>query len=1146
MIRQSAAELVNEATRRQIRAADPTISVWVAASAGSGKTRVLINRFMRLLLADTKPQHILCLTYTRAAAAEMTDRIMQRLSAWAICSRADLAQDIARLTAADVDDATLDKARGLFARALDCPGGLKIKTFHAFAQEILARFPLEAAVAPHFTLLTEPEARELQITALDQILADAADTTTRAAWTHLVGIAGADKIDACLNSFMHETDRYNAALQEHGAGAALDARLCAYLDVDPEQTPEAYRRSLCTDAQLPLALLRQIIATGMQDDAAATTTKAAIGELAAWLARSAAARAETYADYLNFFLTKKDGRYELRSNIPNKKFSNKYPDLTESWRAIAETVQRQLLHYYTLQRVATTRAILRLGHKLRQAYQAAKNAAAALDFDDIIGKTEALLHAPGVAPWILWKLDGGIDHIMIDEAQDTSPAQWRIIRALTEEFFSGLGARDQHRTIFVVGDEKQSIYSFQHADPAEFHRQRTYFQTAVTQADQIFETIELNISFRSAPQILRAVDSVFQPTAVRAGVSVAPILHAAKRQDAPGYVEIWPPLPAVADDDAGAWEPRTEYRLTEAPHAQLATAIATRIATWCRDGQHTGNQRRIVRPGDIMILVTRRNELVQALVRELKEQGVPVSGVDRMQLNAQIGVRDLLAVIQCVLLPEDDLNLACVLRGPLIGMDETMLEDICHARTTHVWPALRDSPTPRARDAYAWLDMLRDRVDRLTPYAFLTHVLTQPCPTAHSGLSALRARLGADATDPVDELLSRAQDFTQRRTPALQSFLCAMRRDDSAIKRELDRGAGEVRIMTVHAAKGLQAPIVILPDTCALPQARKLPPLQWDPATRLPYYTDGAAETRDAFADRLRQDAQDAQLEEHRRLLYVALTRAEDQLYVYGYTGKRSPKTGYWHQLIQQTLAPGVAATQGQPLVVLSDPLPDDPPSASPTVSAAPAPVALPEWIYTTAPSESAAHSLSPSQLGADDAAAASPAYSAGRAQAVRGRLLHWLLQYLPDIAVEKRESAAVHFLVQHAAAIAPAQRAESVAEIMRILSDPRYAPLFAPGSRAEVGIAGSVNGVPFSGQIDRLVIQDDTVMIVDYKTTRPPPPHPDNVPLPYWRQMAAYRGLIRKIEPGKPVRCFLLWTYTGQIMELPENNLAALDLAAA
>lgn len=1143
MTSDSAKELIKEATRRQIRAADPTISAWVAASAGSGKTKVLIDRFMRLLLANTKPQHILCLTYTKAAAAEMTHRVMARLGHWTICPEEALAKDLAELTAAAVDDKIITKARGLFAHALDCPGGLKIKTFHAFAQEILARFPLEAGVPPHFMPLEDQEAKALQDAALDHILAHLDDTVTQASWRHLIGLVGVEKIQEFLKSFMHDTDKFNHALQRHHGLVGIDSALCSQLGVVSNQTPEEYLEHTCTDAQLPIDLLRRTVTFFLTDKTTSATAKSSAQNLAAWLANGSTARATSIQDYRKFFLTQDNA---IRATLLNKKQADAHPELLTALLDHAVIILGQIKHFHSLQRLATTRAILHLGQKLQCAYHDAKRNVAALDFDDIIAMTDNLLHEPGVAPWVLWKLDGGIDHIMIDEAQDTSPAQWRIIRALTEEFFSGLGAKEKQRTMFVVGDEKQSIYSFQHADPQEFHRQCAFFQEAVTNAGQDFEIIALNLSFRSAPQILRAVDDIFHGAAGQ-GVSTTTISHAAAQQDAVGTVEVWPIIRALVDDDtAGDWEPLKEYHLTETPHAALAAQIAARIKDWCTNGQTVNGQIRSIKPGDIMILVRRRNELVQALVRELKRNGIPVSGIDRMQINTQIGVCDLLAVIQCALLPEDDLNLACVLRSPLIGLDDTVLENICFERPdkTSVWQALRETTFPAARTAYAWLDALRALADRMTPHVFLSHILTQPCPAGTSGRSALRARLGADATDPIDELLNRAQNFTTRHTPGLQSFLSVMLRDDGEIKRELDHGAGEVRIMTVHAAKGLQAPIVILPDTCAIPRAQELPALQWDATTLLPYYTGGSSATRDDFAQHLRSTAQDAQLAEYRRLLYVALTRAEDQLYIYGYLGKRDTTAAHWHQSIRTALCPNQEAEPNRPLITLVDPTTPAPKhEVQPTATSR---AILPSWANIPAPPETMLRSLSPSQLSSDDGVPASPAQTAGRNQATHGRLLHLLLQYLPEFSVTEQASAATRFLERHAANTPPEQRAGIVAEIMRILTDPRYAPLFAPGSRAEVSIAGTLGDLPISGQIDRMVILDDSIMVVDYKTTRPPPAHLDQVPRTYRQQMAAYRALLQQIAPAKIVRCYLLWTYTGQIMELPDNDPALLDQTAA
>lgn len=1135
--------LVARATKRQLRAADPDISAWVSASAGSGKTKVLIDRCVRLLLAGAPPEQILCLTYTRAAAAEMAGRIMKRLSGWAVCGEDELARNLTELTGAAATAAMTARARGLFTRILDCPGGLRIKTFHAFAQEILARFPIEAGVSPHFTPLEEHEAAQMRDEALEHILG--ADNVTQD-WNLLIGAAGVESIAHMLQVFLRAPHKFPAAIDRHGDWDRLRAALCRNAQVPHDRSAEEFLASACADRNLPLGDLQQAVWLYRQGKMTATAAKSA-ARLADWLARPVTDRARTFDDYQAFFLTSKG---ETRKYILGAALAKQHSALEEAMQSAAESVARIALQYQSLRRIGVTMALLRLGQNLRREYQQRKQRAAALDFDDIIAKTAALLQRPGIAPWVLWKLDGGISHIMIDEAQDTSTQQWQIIQSLTEEFFAGQGAREQQRTLFVVGDEKQSIYSFQHADPALFLAMRAWFAERARQAGIVFEEITLDVSFRSAPKILQAVDAVFYRDAAHQGVSAAPVVHFAKRQDAQGYVELWPPIqPLKSEDDedsgGGDWEPRREYRPAEAPHAQLAAQIAARIDDWCRHGQSNGGNRRKVSPGDILILVRRRNEFVPALVRELKERGVPVSGVDRMQLGAQIGVLDLLAVMQFALLPEDDLNLACVLRGPLLGMDETTLENLCHARPGSLWEAVRAAPELRA--CRAWLEWAWGLAGRMTPYAFLTQILSQPCPAARSGRMAMIARLGSDAIDPIDELLNRAQEFARRHPPALQNFLFAMRRDTAEIKRELDQGAGQVRIMTVHAAKGLQAPIVILPDSCALPRTQDLDDLQWDAATQLPYYTGGGSETRDALAKRLRAEAHEAALEEYRRLLYVALTRAADQLYIFGYQGKKGGNGEHWHQLIRATLCPEIGeAPPGQPLIALIDPPGVEPPQAQTQQASVPHPPPLPAWINETAPPEAAPRRLSPSRLGGDESAAVSPAQGESRNQAQRGKILHRMLQYLPDFPAAERTQAAERFLALHWSDIAPEQRATYTEEIMRIIGHPDHAALFGPDSRAEAGIAGKIGGIDMSGQIDRLVIDAHQIMIVDYKTNRPPPESIAAIPASYRRQMAAYRALLQQIEPGKEVRCFLLWTYTGVMMELPESDLGHLDLAAA
>ncbi len=1140
---------LRRATRTQSIAADPRLSAWVSASAGSGKTKVLIDRFVRLLLAGTLPQKILCLTYTQAAAAEMIARVTERLSRWAVCPEETLDAELVALThvrqAAQLAPFRA-RARALFAAVLDCPGGLRIKTFHAFAQEILARFPLEAGVAPHFTVLEESAALALREAALADLLANG-PAAAQAAWAALVGALTVDKVQELLRQALHDAPKLTALCAQYPTVEALHDALYRHALLDPAQTSEQLLAAFCATPRLPHDMLTQYAAlkqAGGKPDVAAA--------LQGWLALPVAARVACFSDYQTIFLTDK---LTPRAKLLLKAEQDAQPELAVALGQEAAAIQTVRETCNRLQRAATTAQLLTLARAQQESYAARKAQAAALDFDDVIAQTAMLLARAGVAPWVLWKLDGGLDHIMIDEAQDTSPLQWRIIKALTAEFFAGQGAARAGRTLFVVGDEKQSIYSFQHADPSQFHAMRAFFAAQIKAARQRFVALQLDVSFRSAPRVLQQVDAVFAPPGAQAGVSAVPVRHSASRTQTPGWVSFWP-LQTPSDRAVGTvWQVPDDYSFMRTPVAALAEQLAQQIADWLaaqrpvavREGG--GETVRPLRPGDIMVLVRRRNALVPALIRALKARQVPVSGVDRLLLRDALCVKDLLALIQFALLPEDDLNLACVLRGPFIGLDETALEEACVARPESLWQQLQQRPEHAA--SVHWLRAVLARADYGSSYDFLSLLLQQPCPAGVSGKQVMLARLGHDILDPLDALLNQAQRFGLQQPDSLQHFLQCMLRDEAEIKRALEQQAGEVRIMTVHAAKGLQAPLVLLPDTTGAPRAQELSMLQWDAETGLPYYCGGAAETRDMLAEQLLQTARTAQLQEYRRLLYVALTRAESELHIHGYHGAKLPQAfdESWYECIRRGCAvpDDATAAPGQPLREWRDAGLAAKPAATARVAT---PVPLPDWATRPAMPENVVRPLNPSQLGADEVAA-SPSSAAGQQSFRRGRLMHQLLQYLPDLPAAQQDAIARQFL---AAQGAEAAEVELLAEeALRLLRHPAYAALFAPGSRAEVPLMGWVTqpdgtAAMVSGQLDRLVVTATEVLVLDYKTNRPPPTAGAPVPLAYRRQMAAYRAILRQIYPRHQVRCFLLWTYNASLQEVPDETegLAANNLAIA
>ncbi|MGD0144912.1 MAG: double-strand break repair helicase AddA, partial [Rhizomicrobium sp.] len=773
-------------------------------------------------------------------------------------------------------------------------------------------------------------------------------------------------------------------------------------------------------------------------------------------------------------------------------------------------------------------------------YAAAKRARGVLDYDDLIIETLRLLEREEASGWVLYKLDGGLDHILIDEAQDTSPEQWQIVRRLTEEFFAGEGAHDDARgprTIFAVGDEKQSIFSFQGADPAQFDINRTHFSNLAI--EDSFVNVQLPVSRRSAPQILQFVDEVFADPTAREGVTSpgVEVAHQAHRAKAEGRVEFWPALSPSKTPDPDYWLP-VDVESEASPVVRLADRVASQIKYWIDGRTRLPGHDKPIGPGDIMVLMPRREPFASELIRQLKRRGVPVAGADRIKLQNQIAVMDLVALGRFALLPEDDLNLAALLRSPLVGIDEEELFALSASRSGTLWRELgeRRGETAALGFAHAFLADCLGRADFAPPYEFYAHVL------AASGMrKRLLARLGAEANDAIDEFLSLALAFEGFNTASLESFLHWIERGDAEIKRDMERGRDEVRVMTVHGAKGLEADIVILPDTTSLPDppGKRGDLLYTDHGVVYPL-TDSEAPNAVKIA---KAKAADEALREHRRLLYVALTRAKDRLYVCGFENKTGVKEGSWYELAQRA-----AQSLGKTVVRGDDTLRvigDAELEVAPLSQSVEAPrVTLPDWARgKPLPEPSTPRLIRPSDAaGLEEPGVMSPAGPKAAARFRRGQLVHTLLARLPDIEQDRRRDIALAFL---AARDVPPEEATALAEeTLAVISDPRFAAAFAPGARAEVAIVADLpelgRGARVSGRIDRLAVSSDEVLAIDFKTNRPPPQRAEDVPVLYRTQMALYRAALARVFPGRRIACALIWTEGPRLMALDNALLDA------
>ncbi len=933
------------------------------------------------------------------------------------------------------------------------------------------------------------------------------------------------------------------------------AALAATLGIGADESEDDAVAAACADG----AFDRKALTAAARDLAEGLKTDAEKGDrLAAWLAGDAPARVAGYEAYRGAFHKKSDGA--IFERLVTAGLLKKAGDPERLLAAMQAEAERLLAVEARRRAIRTARAsiaALTVGAALIDAYGARKQAAARLDYDDLILHTRDLLSTRESTAWVLYKLDGGIDHVLVDEAQDTSPDQWEVIRRLTGEFFAGLGAREDRRadeaelarTVFAVGDAKQSIYSFQRADPRGFAEMRGEYRARVDAAGAEFRDVELHHSFRSTAAVLETVDSVFAAAPARDGLADAEqaIRHVTQRLGQGGMVELWPALAPEDEEPAQPWSPQPEAETGGAADARLARLIAARIDSWI-DTMPLPSRGRTLRAGDVLVLVRTRTRLVDGLVRALKRLGIGVAGVDRMKLAEELAVQDLVALGRFLLLPDDDYTLACVLKGPYAGLDDDDLMALAPGRKGSLWAALnaRAGEKPRWLAARDWLAGLLARTDFTRPFELFSAVLDED-----DGRARLIARLGAEAEDPVNEFLELALAFERVNAPTLQGFLDWFEGGQSDIKRDLEQATrDEVRIMTVHGAKGLQAPVVILPDTMSRPRAVEGP--YWCDAgdgAELPLWTPAVRDLAPVAAD-LREAATQAQTEEYHRLLYVALTRAEDALYVTGWHGRTRPPADCWYELVKRGLealpetetfafADPATGTDGEGLRFARPQADDADPDRTDRTDVGGVMAAVPEpWDRRpAAPEAAAARPLAPSQTD-EEPPVVSPMAGDGAARFLKGRLVHGLLELLPGLAPERRAAAAARFLSRPSLGLDEAARNEIASETLALLIDPAFAALFAPGSLAEVPITGAVDGAVVSGQIDRLVVTDDAVLVVDYKTARPVPADAAAVAPAYLRQMALYRAALRRVFPDRPVHCALVFTAGPRLIALPDAML--------
>lgn len=1136
----------------QLDAANPRDNVWLSASAGTGKTQVLSARVLRLLLTPgVDPSQILCLTFTKAGAAEMAERINSVLARWVRLDDVILMRELGYL-GADTGTEARDHARTLFASVLDCPGGgLRIDTIHAFSQWLLASFPEEAQLTPGSRPMDDRERELLARDVLAEMLSEGEGRFAQ----NVANFAMA-KEPAALRAWLMRCAK--SAEMWEGTGSwqsPMDMRVRSVLGM-PSDADEAWVYEGLGPDRFPddhvMAMIGPLVEWGTK------TADKCLPFLREWLTLDHGARIEAYSGFRGKLL-----RADDEPSQTLKKPRQTYPEFVHGQELISQAIKMVEERRALLDLANFLTTALEMGRAFWDRWEEAKRREGYLDFDDLIRRAAELLGNEDASAWIRYKLDRSFDHILIDEAQDTNKSQWDIIFALIDDFFAGEGARgDKIRTIFTVGDYKQAIFGFQGTSPENFESAKLKVKARIDAAranahemrDQrrlpTWNDLDLGRSFRTALPVLDFVNQTMDAIGYDAfGLSEPSAKH--EGDDRAGMVTLWEPVKGIVEEAEG--EDRKQDWLP-AHDTKMAENIAEQVRRWVSDEEpfvlekdHQTKGRRHAREGDIMVLVRKRKDLARQIVAKLHAKGVAVAGVDRLRLGEPLAVKDLMAALRFASQPLDDLSLANVLVSPLIGWSqEELLDYVPRARGKRLWEHLRHHDAPRVIETVEKLKTLLARADFETPQDLLSWLLTGPW----SARRELVARLGREANDPIDELVNSAFAYQSAHTPSLAGFIEWFDAGTTDLKRDADDAGGQVRVMTVHGSKGLQAPIVILADATGDPDTKGDLELSDDPlgdageeARKVPL----PSLKKEESAGRVKQAkerSEIAAMQEHWRLLYVAMTRAEEALFIGGSLSKsraeKGPHEDSWYARLdplfdvpsEEDTVWGTRRELG--VRAVAEGLVDKTPPGT-GIGEIPTWLTMPVGIEPKPPKPLAPSSAGEEQ-GSDPPLAPEHAKDAAR----RGTLIHALLERLPVVAVAERREAALAWLARRAGDMDSAKREEMLESALRVLETPEFASVFGPDALAEVPLSAQVGGVVIAGTADRLLVSKEAVTVVDFKTTRRPPESADLIPKGTVKQMAAYVAALQVIYPGRAIRAAVLYTHAPALFEVTSTQIEA------
>jgi len=866
-------EKITYLTDEQRKAANPLVSAWVQANAGTGKTKLLVARLLQILFrTKLRPnQTILCLTYTKAGAGEMRNRITKALKEWSVANDHDLS-----LLLDDVvpnEEKTpeyLSRARSIFYQYIDNPDMLKVKTIHSFCEDILHRFPTEAGLAPSWSVVTDVIKENMQQEVFDKMLvSNTLDERTR----EVLEDALEEYTETSFKNLQNLITKYSSA----------------FVDVE---NIDNYRNYF-------IETIKKIL--NMPDDAPAeydeNSIKTALAnyptEKPSATLRDYISLAERYLNHeIEFDEYRKTcitGEGKIRSHLA------KSPELIAELERVRNVVaysQKQNIYKKTMKFFDLTATFAKEYHKLKKIRNV-------LDFDDMILYTNRLFSNRDIMGWILSQLDTSLSHILIDEAQDTGVDQWNLLNNLTENFFTDGDVGDSPRTMLVVGDSKQAIYGFQNANPKAFENSHRMFEDRLKNSGREYQgDTNLTTSFRSTLPILEIVDTFFNDDEIRQRFNFVNNDHKCYSSKKKGLVEIYALETKQPSDEN-----------TDMMKARYMNKIAKKIKELIDSGKYKAS--------DIMILVRKRDPYATGLARRLRKLDIELAGEDRIILPEFPVIVDLLNLVRFCLDTGDDYSLGCILKSPIFALSEADIYKVCQNRNEEYkklkeadgnakFPRLFEFVQDAYPEIYERLMEYRSKMKYMGPYAFFSYVLDND-----NTREKMVAALGKPILEPLREFMTLCLAYERTQPGTLKHFLKWFVTGGSSVKRDLSASdVTGVRILTIHGSKGLEAPVVFLVDTMT-DIKKENAPLDV-PDDNLAYRAWLCLPEKKLYScvdevKELVEQRKQGAIEESFRLLYVAMTRPKTELYIYGCAAKapKEKEDGFapsWHTMLWNTM----------------------------------------------------------------------------------------------------------------------------------------------------------------------------------------------------------------------------------------------------